>query len=133
MPSSIIPLFEGDTLAKKYGLHQIIIIGRVVGDDGYENVLTHGTNMEHSAVASMTGDYIKTEIMKWDSEDDGGEVGKRVKLARAAPGFLKALETIRRFPHASWCPKSKPEISLSDCNCHVSIAQGAIAACEKNS
>ncbi len=87
--SKHLTLEEGKRLLEEYGLHQVVIIGRRVGEDGYVNVLTHGTDMAHSAVAARIGECLKTEVMGWPEAHEA-EVGERVRLARAAPKMVEA-------------------------------------------
>ena len=95
-----ISLVEAERLLKAYGLHQVVIIGRRAGDDGYEAVCTHGTDMEHSYVAAALGHHIRFKVMEWQWENNVG-VGERVRLARAAPRLLAALkETLFRATFA---------------------------------
>ena len=60
-----IPPSELEQLAKKYGLHQVILIARTTGDDGAEYCVTYGINKEHSAVAADIGDFLKYKVMGW--------------------------------------------------------------------
>ncbi len=60
-----IPIDAAKKVAKQYGYHQIVIIGRRVGKDGIEHVTTYGIDKENCHVAQIIGDLIKYKIMRW--------------------------------------------------------------------
>lgn len=60
-----IPISAGKRIAKEYGYHQIIIIGRRIGADGTEHVTTYGVDKTNCYVANVVGKLIKHRIMGW--------------------------------------------------------------------
>ena len=63
-----IPLLAAGDVALAYGYDQVIIIGRMVGEDGGEHVTTYGVTKEHCAVAARIGDFLKFKVMHWAGE-----------------------------------------------------------------
>lgn len=109
--SKHIPIAEAQGIADRHGVQQVIIVARDPDGDGREYVVTYGTSMEHSAIANELGRYLKHEIMGWPEEGADSEVGERVRLARAAPAMLAALEGIREVFHVH---PGSDHISLQD-------------------
>jgi hypothetical protein len=60
---------DAEKIAKLRGFDQIIIIGRVVGDAGFEHVTTYGKNAEHCSAAAKIGDFLKYRVMGWPRGD----------------------------------------------------------------
>jgi len=60
-----IPISAAEKVAKDHGYDQIIIIGRVVGDDGWESVTTYGKDKANCAAAAQIGDHLKYKVMHW--------------------------------------------------------------------
>jgi acetylornithine/succinyldiaminopimelate/putrescine aminotransferase len=58
-----IPISAAKQIADLYDYHQVIIIGRAVGEG--EHVTTYGKNPAHCAIAAKCGDFLKYAIMKW--------------------------------------------------------------------
>ena len=93
MTLPIIQLSEMEELCTKYGFDQVIVLARKVGEGGYENLGTHGVDMEHSAAAEAIGVHLRIKVMGWVEHPDGKElVGERVRLARAAKPLLEAAK-----------------------------------------
>lgn len=60
-----IPPSELEAIAKKYGLHQVIMVARTVGDKGAEHCVTYGIDKENSEVAADIGNFLKFKVMGW--------------------------------------------------------------------
>ncbi len=60
-----IPIKAAKEIAKRYGYDQVIIVGRLVGNNGKEHVTTYGVDKKHCSVAAMIGNYIKYKVMGW--------------------------------------------------------------------
>lgn len=45
-------------IAKYYGLDQVLIIGRKIGDDGYRTMTTYGKDRKHCDHAAHLGDAL---------------------------------------------------------------------------
>ena len=89
----IIQLSEMEGLCTKYGFDQVIVLARKVGEGGYENLGTHGVDMEHSTAAEAIGEHLRKDVMGWVEHPDGKElVDERVRLARAAKPLLSAAK-----------------------------------------
>lgn len=61
-----IPINAAKEIAGKYGYHQIIIIGRSVGQGGREHCTTYGVDKANCDEAARIGDFLKYKIMKWE-------------------------------------------------------------------
>ena len=95
-PLPIIALAEMEALCTKYGFNQVIVLARKVGEHGYENLGTHGTDMEHSNAAAAIGEHLRKDVLGWTESPEGKElVGERVALARAAPGTKRERDRLR--------------------------------------
>lgn len=60
-----IPVSAAKHIAKTYGYDQVIIVARMVGDDGVEHCTTYGRDKAHCAVAARCGDFLKHKVMGW--------------------------------------------------------------------
>lgn len=75
-----IPISAAKAIARKYGHHQVIVIGRTIdrpGDHshvpegtGGEHVTTYGADPSHCTVAARVGDFLKHKVMQWPREPD---------------------------------------------------------------
>ena len=63
-----IPISAAKKIADAYGYDQIIVIGRKIGDDGVEHVVTYGVSKSHCLVAAKIGDFLKYKVMGWVKE-----------------------------------------------------------------
>jgi len=63
-----IPVSHAEKVCKDNGLDQVVIIGRKVGDDGYECVTTYGKNKKHCSAAATIGEYLKYNVMDWEKD-----------------------------------------------------------------
>ncbi len=70
-----IPISVAKKIAKQYGYHQVVIIGRRVGTDGIEHVTTYGSDKKNCSVAARIGDFLKYKIFGWVKVSDGVEYG----------------------------------------------------------
>lgn len=61
-----IPISHAERVCKDNHLDQVIIIGRKVGDSGYECLTTYGKNKEHCKAAALIGDFLKFNVMDWE-------------------------------------------------------------------
>ena len=96
MSLPLISLEDMEALLERYGFDQIIVLARKLGEDGYENLGTHGTDMEHSNAAAAIGEHLRKEVMGWVESPEGKElVGERVRLARAAPELERQRDEAR--------------------------------------
>lgn len=68
-----IPISAAREVAEKFGYHQIVIIGRAIGDDGREHVTTYGVDKANCAVAARIGDFLKHKVMKWPGDYRKGQ------------------------------------------------------------
>lgn len=79
-----IPVSAAETIAKRYGYHQVIVIGRVVDQPGKhahagaggggEHVTTYGVDKAHCNVAAAAGDFLKHKVMGWAREPGKGSL-----------------------------------------------------------
>lgn len=60
-----IPINEAKKIANKYGYHQIVIIGRAIGEGGREHCTTYGVDKANCDVAARIGDFLKYKVMNW--------------------------------------------------------------------
>lgn len=65
---SPIPINAARDIAEKYGYHQIVVIGRRVGEGGGEHCTTYGVDKANCGVAARIGDFLKHKVMKWPEE-----------------------------------------------------------------
>lgn len=73
-PIKPIPINAAEKIAKEYGYHQVIIIGRRVGENPMpngEHVTTYGVNKKHCAAAAQIGNFLKYKVMKWQRVPNG--------------------------------------------------------------
>lgn len=73
-----IPLSAARSIARKYGHHQVIVIGRTVDQPGEhahvpagtggDHVTTYGVDPAHCEVVARVGDYLKHKVMQWPRE-----------------------------------------------------------------
>ncbi|QDP65989.1 MAG: hypothetical protein GOVbin631_50 [Prokaryotic dsDNA virus sp.] len=61
-----IPVSHAERVCKDNRLDQVIIIGRKVGENGYECLTTYGKNKENCKAAAIIGDFLKYKVMGWD-------------------------------------------------------------------
>lgn len=61
-----IPISAAESIAKKYGYDQVIIIARQVNHG--EHCTTYGVDKENCAVAARIGDFLKYKVMSWVKE-----------------------------------------------------------------
>lgn len=62
---TIIPINAAREIAMTYGLDQVIVVGRTVGDHGVEHVTTYGDGQDNCAVAARAGQVLKHHLMGW--------------------------------------------------------------------
>ncbi len=60
-----IPIGAAREIAERYGYHQIVIVGRAIGDDGREHVTTYGVDRANCDIAARIGDFFKRKLMGW--------------------------------------------------------------------
>lgn len=64
-PVKPIPIAAAKEIAETFGYHQVVMIGRRIGDDGVEHCTTYGVDPENSSVAARIGDFLKHKVMGW--------------------------------------------------------------------
>lgn len=67
-----IPISAAKQIADLYGFDQIVVVGRRVGEQGYEHVTSYGVTPAHCTVAARMASFFKHKLMGWplESEDD---------------------------------------------------------------
>jgi len=67
-PKSI-PINAAKVIAHKYNYDQIIILGRVVGENGLEHLTTYGGDKENCRAAAKIGAFLKYKVMGWSETE----------------------------------------------------------------
>lgn len=111
-----IPICAAKDVAKKYGYHQIYIIGRRVGDDGIEHVTTYGVDRENCEIAARVGNFLKHKIMGWPEY--------AAPVADRSDALLAALKEI--YEYAGSCAEGTNEPEFSQFLNLENIARRAI-------
>lgn len=73
MQHSGIPIKAAERIAKKHDIDQVIIIGRKVGEDGYECVTTYGIDKDNCDAAALIGNHLKYNVMGWPRDIEEAE------------------------------------------------------------
>lgn len=68
-----IPISAAESIAKRYGYDQVIIVARKVGDDGGEHCTTYGKDQVHCDIASRAGEFLKFKVMGWVKDQPPNE------------------------------------------------------------
>ena len=62
-----IPISAAESVAKRYGYDQVVIIARAVGSG--EHVTTYGRDKANCDVAAQIGNFLKYKVMGWVKDE----------------------------------------------------------------
>lgn len=106
-PMKPIPISAAKRIAEDYGLHQVVIMGRVTGDvpGPDEHITTYGINVQHCRIAAYMGDKLK-EVAQWPDIDATtkkiADLEAQVKDQAAEINSLK-IELLERDEVCGYC------------------------------
>lgn len=68
-----IPVAAAKRIADEYGVDQVVIVARTVGEGGGEHVTTYGKDKRNCAVAAHIGDFLKYRIFGWKQDEQNDQ------------------------------------------------------------